>query len=93
MKIELAKAIMYQDKEYKKIEFDLEGLTGAQLIKARSFVNNGNAFSMDALTPQLSMEFQARVAAEAAGIPYEVVTALPAKEFVQVTNAVRDFLV
>ena len=93
MKIELTKAITYQGKEYKELEFDIEGLTGAQLIKARAFVNNGNTFNMDALTPQLSMEFQARVAAEAAGVPYEVVTALPAKEFVQVTNAVRDFLV
>lgn len=92
MKITLDKAITYNKTEYKELDFELEGLTGAQLIKARAFVNNGNTFNMDALTPQLSMEFQARVAAEAAGVPYEVITALPAKNFVQVTNAVRDFL-
>lgn len=93
MKITLDKAIIYNKTEYKELEFDLESLTGEQLIKARAFVNNSNTFSMDALTPQLSMEYQARVAAEAADVPYEVVAALPAKKFMQVANAVRDFLI
>ncbi len=91
MKIKLKKTIEYKGTEYKELELDLDGLTGTQLIKAKNQLST-NTFTMDNITPQLSMEFQARVAAEAANVPYDVILALSAKDFVQVTNAVRDFL-
>ncbi len=94
MKIKLKKAIEYKGAEYKELDMDLDALTGAQLIKAKSqlTVRADSPINFDTIAPQLSMEFQARVAAEASGVPYEVIQALPAKDFVQVTNAVRDFL-
>lgn len=94
MKIKLKKAIEYKSAEYKEIDMDLDALTGAQLIKAKGqlSVQPNQPINLDTIAPQLSMEFQARIAAEASGVPYEVIQALPAKDFVQVTNAVRDFL-
>lgn len=93
MKITLDKAITYNKTEYKELEFDFEGLTGADVLAARSGLAKldiGNA--MDGLVPQLSMEFQARLSAVAAKVPYEVITMLSAKDFMQVTNEAKNFL-
>lgn len=97
MKIKLKKAITYQDKEYKDIDFDFENLTGAELLEASSVFQDigitGNMGKMyESLLPQLSMQFQAKVAAMAGKVPYEVVTKLPAAEFLMVTNEAKSFL-
>ena len=97
MKIKLTKAITYQDKEYKEIEFDFDSLTGAEILEASSvFQGIGTSGDMnkmyESLLPQLSMQFQAKVAAMAAKVPYEVVLKLPATEFLQVTNMAKSFL-
>ncbi len=97
MKIKLTKTITYQEKEYKELDFDFDSLTGAEILKASSVLQgvdtNGDISKMyESLLPQLSMQFQARVAAMAGKIPYEVVLKLPAAEFLQVTNTAKNFL-
>lgn len=91
MKIELTKAITYQGKEYKKIDFDFDSLTGAEILDAKSTMVQSDIY-VDSYAPQLSMEFQARVAARAGKVPYEVIKALPAREFLKVAAGTKDFL-
>ena len=63
-----------------------------QVLKAREGMTSGLSSYVEGLVPQLSMEFQARLAAEAAKVPYEVITMLPASAFIQVTTEARNFL-
>lgn len=92
MKITLKKPISYDGKEYTEFDFDFEGLTGADILQARAGMITSEASYIDGLVPQLSMEFQARVAAGAAKIPYEVIRLFPAADFIDVTNASKGFL-
>lgn len=92
MKLELKKPIKHNDVEYSELDFDFEGLTGMQVLKAREGMTSGLSSYVEGLVPQLSMEFQARLAAEAAKVPYEVITMLPASAFIQVTTEARNFL-
>lgn len=93
MKIELAAPIIYQEHEYTELEFDFEGIKGKHILEARNeMTSQGNSSYLDGLVPQLSMEFQTRVAAKAAGVPYEVVLELPCKEYSKVVLAAKSFL-
>lgn len=92
MKLELKKPIKHNDVEYSELDFDFEGLTGMQVLKAREGMTSGLSSYVEGLVPQLSMEFQARLAAEAAKVPYEVIVMLPAADFIQVTTNARRFL-
>ena len=45
-----------------------------------------------ALSPEISRNFQSKLAARAAGIGSDVLDAMPLPEFNRITNAARDFL-
>ena len=92
MKIELKNPIKFNNSEYRELDFAFEGLSGAHILSARAGMTSSSASYIDGLVPQLSMEFQARVAAEAAKVPYEVITLLPAAYFIKVTTEARSFL-
>lgn len=92
MKLELKTPVKHKDVEYSELDFDFEGLTGVQVLKAREAMTSSLSSYVEGLVPQLSMEFQARLAAEAAKVPYEVITLLPAAAFIQVTTQAKLFL-
>lgn len=92
MKLELKTPVKYNDVEYLELDFDFDGLTGAQVLKAREGMTSGLSSYVEGLVPQLSMEFQARLAAQAAKVPYEVITMLPASAFLKITTEARSFL-
>ena len=91
MKLKLKKPITVDGQEYQELDFDFDGLTGADLLKARAGLSD-NAAYMDNLLPALSMDFQANVSAEAAKVSINVIKALPAKDFMKITKAEQDFL-
>jgi uncharacterized protein YqfA (UPF0365 family) len=101
MKLTLKKAVTYKGKEYMELEYDLDALTGLDLIKAKKAMGS-NIASQDERTrteaiansimPSLSMEYQAQVAAIACNVPYGVITALSAGDFSKITYQVSLFL-
>lgn len=88
--IKLSKPITFEDKTYEVLQLDLEGLTGGDLVDAeREYVAGGGIMSSVA---ELTKGYLATVAAKAAGVPVEVIHALPAKDFAAVTLRVQNFL-
>lgn len=91
MIIKLKKPITFDGKEYKEIKADIEALTGNDLLKARSSLDKTDV-NIDNFLPAMNMEYQAHVAALAAGVPFDVIKALPAPDFLQLTRGVQSFL-
>ncbi|NPV30558.1 MAG: phage tail assembly protein [Firmicutes bacterium] len=88
-KVVLSKPFVFEDKEYREIEMDLEGLTGRDLINA---ANVAKTLGDPSPVAELSKAYLAAVAARAAKVPVELITSLPAKDFTAVTLAVQNFL-
>ena len=91
MIIKLKNPITFDGKEYKEIKAELEALTGADLMKARSELDKTD-INIDNFLPAMNMEYQAHVAALAAHVPFDVIKALPAPDFLQLTRGVQSFL-
>ena len=83
------KPFEYAGVVYTELEFDFESLTGRDMVSIETEMQMNNEF---ALAPEISRNFQAKLAAKAAGIGGDVMDALPIKEFNRITNAARDFL-
>lgn len=86
--IKLSKPFEFEGKTYTEIELDLDGLTGRSLIDAEREA----AAVMGRPSVDIDKVYQACVAAMAAGMPYDALTALPAKDFTRITGAVQAFL-
>lgn len=91
MIIKLKKPVTIDGKEYKEIKADFEKLTGVDLMQARSELSKTDV-GVDNFLPAMNMEYQARVGARAADLPFDVVKQLPAPEFLQLTREVQSFL-
>lgn len=91
MEIKLSKPIIFEGKEYTELTLDLDGITGRDLLKveAEARIIAGSAA---ALVAELSKSYHAVVAAKAAGVPVDLILALPAKDFTKITVAVQNFL-
>lgn len=83
------KPFEYENKTYTELEFDFESLTGRDMVSIETEMQMNNEY---ALAPEISRNFQAKLAAKAAGIGGDVMDAMPIKEFNRITNAARDFL-
>lgn len=83
------KAVTFEGTEYKELDLDLDGLTGADLIKA-----SREAQVLGDVSPvqELSMTYLAVVAAKASNVPVDLIQALPAGEFAKVKMQVQNFL-
>lgn len=86
----LQKPFTFEGKTYTEFPFDLEALTGEDLISCERLMNTiTNEF---VLAKSISMVFQLTIASRAAKVPPEVLQALPAKEFSRMMQRVQNFL-
>lgn len=83
------KPFAYEGKTYEKLEFNFERLTGRDMVSIEAEMTDNNEY---ALAPEISRNFQAKMAARAAGIGSNVLDAMPIVDFNRITNACRRFL-
>ncbi len=87
--IPLRKPFTYEGKEYNEIRLDLDALSGKDVIDAET---EARSMGARAIMLESSKVYQSILAAKAAGVTVDLIQALPAKEFSQVTGAVQGFL-
>lgn len=87
--IEFEKPFKYEDKTFERMGFDYNKLTGQDLINIEKEMTDIGEY---ALSPEISPNYLARLAAKAGGVSVDVITALPLKEFNRIKNSARDFL-
>lgn len=83
------KPFEYTGQIYEKLTFDFERLTGRDMVSIETEMQSQNQY---ALAPEISRNFQSKMAAKAAGIGSDVLDAMPLPDFNKITNAARDFL-
>jgi hypothetical protein len=88
-KIIFSKPCVFEEKEYKEINLDLESLTGQDLITA---ANQARLLGDNSPVPELSKTYLAVVAAKAGKVPVDMILSLPAKDFTAITMTVQNFL-
>lgn len=83
------KPVSFEGAEHESIDLDLDSLTGKDMsVIKRQWAGEGN-FSP---VPAADMTFCEYVAAHASKMPQEFFEALPAKEYMKVTQEVSNFL-
>lgn len=87
--IAFQKPFSFEDKEYTELRLELAALTGRDLLEASREVR---AIGETSPVVELSKSYYAVVGAKAAGVPVDLVLALPAREFSQLTVEVQSFL-
>lgn len=90
MEIKFEKPFVFEGQEYESLDFDLESLTGNQLEDAQRFVMLENKVVGN--VPAFNPAYIAQVAALAAKKPVELIRALPAPKYTQITFEVQNFL-
>lgn len=83
------KPFTYEGKTYEKLTFDFEHLTGRDIINADAEMAANGRY---ALSPEISRDFQEKLAARAAGIGSDAIEAMNAADFLKITNFARNFL-
>lgn len=83
------KPFTYEGKTYEKLTFDFEHLTGRDIIKTDEEMAASGKF---AISPEVSRDFQQKLAARAAGVGSDVIEAMNAADFMRITNFARNFL-
>lgn len=91
LEYKLLRPILFDGEEVTSLTFDFEKLTGQDLIACAS---QAKAIAPDEypLVLAVHMPYQITVAAKAAGVPAELIQALKAKDFTQVTQRAQNFL-
>ena len=79
----------YSGATYTELTFNFERLTGRDMVAIETEMQMNNEY---ALSPEISRNFQSKLAARAAGIGSDVLDAMPLPEFNRITNAARNFL-
>lgn len=86
----LDKPFTFEGQTYMEFPFDLEALTGDDMLSCERMMNTmTNEF---VLARTVSMAFQLAIASKAAKVPPDVLRALPAKEFTRMMQRVQNFL-
>ena len=79
----------FEGKTYEKLECDLDSLKGSDIAEVkRQFSKEGNF----TILPATDNDFCARVLARACKLPLEFFTQMSAKDYLQVTQEVSNFL-
>lgn len=89
MKFTLSAPYNFEGNDFAEIELDLEKLTGRDVSAAKRAWQRGGNFS-----PLITVDtdFCAYLGAKAAGMPFEFVEGLPAKDYCRISQAVSNFL-
>lgn len=89
MKFTFAEPYTFEEKEYEEIEMDLDGLKGSDMAAVkREWTKAGNFSPM----PGTDMDFCAGVAAKASKLPIEFFEGMPARDFMNLSAMVTNFL-
>lgn len=89
MKIQLKKAIIHKGNEINTLDFDLDSLTGNDLIDVEEqILKTGNPIQ----STDFSRVYLITVAARALHMPVEILRQMCARDFARVVNEVRNFL-
>lgn len=87
--IKLSKPFTYEGKTYEEITMDFEGLTGRDI---EAIDDELAAFGIVIPNPNISHKYQRLLAARAAGVPSDMLNALPAQDYNKITFTARRFL-
>jgi hypothetical protein len=86
----LNKPFLFEGQTYTEFPFDLDALTGDDMLSCERMMNTmTNDF---VLARTVSMAFQLAIASKAAKVQPDVLRALPAKEFTRMMQRVQNFL-
>lgn len=89
MLVKFGKPFEFEGETFESIDLDLDGLRGSDITEAyRLYASAGNFSPMVSTDPN----FCSQIAASAASKPLEFIDALPAPDFIYVTQAVQNFL-
>ncbi len=86
----LARPFTYENKTITELEFHFEDLTGRDMLKIEKEMQDMQEY---ALAPEISSNFQCKLAAKAANVGSDMLESLPLKDFNRITNAARNFLI
>lgn len=89
MKIEFTRPIKYKDEDINALDFDLESLTGRDLIDTEETLKK---LGLTVAAWEYSRTFLLYVAAKSAHVPAEVLKDLAASDFTKLVNEVLAFL-
>lgn len=87
--VKLRKPFTYKGVEYREINLNLEGLTGADIVRVETELT---AQGKIVVSGDFSKVYLSRVAAKAAKLPVEELEKLDARDFTKLTNEVQAFL-
>lgn len=88
MDFKLSREIEFEGKKYNSLTLDFEKLTGKDLIDADAEA----AALMRRPVSDYDRAYYVCVAARAAGVPADLIVALPAKDFTKAVLATQNFL-
>ena len=88
-KLTLSKPLTYEGEDYTELEYDLDALTGDDLLIAEAQVTEDGVLTP---LPLATGNYQAAVFARAAKIEYDIMRKLPARDFIAATQVVKVFL-
>ncbi|MCM1059669.1 MAG: hypothetical protein NC452_05190 [Eubacterium sp.] len=80
----------YEGKKYTSINFNFGKLTGGEMLSIESEMQANNEYAID---PLLSRSFLSKMASKASGVASDAIETMPARDFIQITNAARNFLI
>ena len=84
------KPFEFEGKKYTSINFHFGKLTGREMLQIESEMQANNDYAID---PLLSRNYLSKMASKAGGIGSDVLESMPARDFNQITNAARNFLI
>ena len=87
--LKLKKPVMIDGEEKSVIEYDIEGLTGADIQRATTELQSSGIMVS---TVEFDTNYHAALFAKAAGLAYEDVKRFSAKDYTKVSTLVRNFL-
>ena len=83
------KPFEYEGRTYTELTFDFARLTGRDMVAIETEMQQNNEY---AIAPEISANYQCKIAARAAKIGSDVLEAMPLNDFNKITSAVRRFL-
>lgn len=87
----LRRPVEFEGQTYEALNLDFERLTGADIINCeRQFAYLGGGAG---LLKDTNKTYQAIVAATAAGVPFDLMKQLSAKDFTRITVMTQNFLI
>lgn len=85
----LKKPFEYEGKTHTEFQFDFEKLNGAEMIKTENELKDRGIF---VISPESDTAFIINLAAKAAGVSEDVLTALPISDFLAIKRMTQRFL-